>query len=209
MTATVNNKSVALTGTLKVGTSTADLTKTVGDTVVFAAVGAGGASGYTYKWAVYDEATNKWVVLRNFSTDNTYSCTLKSAGKKIFAVTVKDSNGATAATNRITVTVNEKTTASDMIAILMADGSTTSLSKKVGDTVILNTIAAGGSGSYTYQYRVYNVDTKTWFTLKDYSSSSAYVTSLASAGNKEFLVLVKDSAGNVVATNKIAVNVSK
>ena len=193
-----------LSGTLTVGGSTAALTKTVGSSITLNASASGGSGSYTYKFAVLNVDTNKWSVLRDFSSSSTYTYALNYTGAKAFSVTVKDSNGTTVATNRISVTVNEAIT--ELSASLNVNGSTAALTKSVGDNITLNTVASGGSGSYTYKYVLYNVDANTWVTLKDYSSSSSYTLKLSSTGNKQFVVSVKDSNGTVVTTNRISVS---
>ena len=97
----------------------------------------------------------------------------------------------------------------ELTGTLTVGGSTAALTKSVGDSITLSATAAGGSGSYTYKYVVYNVDTNAWVTLKDYSSSASYTVKLSSAGNKQFVVSVKDSNGTVVTTNRISVSVGE
>ena len=202
---TITKKTTALSGTLKVGTSTAAQTKTVGSSITLTAAGAGGSGSYTYKWAVYNAETKQWVVLRNFSTAATYTCTLNNAGERIFAVTVKDSAGTTAATNRINVTINKSAA---LAGTLKVGTSTAAQTKAVGSSITLTAAGSGGSGSYTYKWAVLNASTNKWSILKDFSSTSTYIYTLNYAGVKEFAVTVKDSTGATVATNRIKVTVT-
>lgn len=73
------------------------------------------------------------------------------------------------------------------------------------DNINLSALASGGTAPYTYKYVVRNVANNSWHTLKDYSSNSNYTVKLSSAGNKEFVVSVKDSKGNVVTSKRIQV----
>ena len=202
---TVEENQEPLAVTLTVGGATETLTKTVGSSIKLDAVAAGGSGSYTYKFSVLNVETGVWTALQNFSGNSSYTFALNYTGTKQFAVTVKDGNGDTVSTNRITVKVTKET--SELSASLTANGATGNVIAFVGDSVKLSVTASGGSGSYTYKYVVYNVDTNAWFVLKDYNSSSTYTTKLVSAGNKQFVVSVKDSSGNVVATKRVSISI--
>ena len=94
----------SLNAKMAVDGSTAAISQPVGSTVTLDVVADGGSGGYTYKFAVLNEETGKWSVLKDFSSESSYTTVLKYAGAKQFAVTVKDSNGNTGAGNRIKVT---------------------------------------------------------------------------------------------------------
>ena len=191
--------------TLKVGGSTATLTKNVGSTIKLDAVASGGSGSYTYKFAVLNVENGKWTSLQNYSSNSSYTFALNYAGTKQFAVTVKDSNGETVATNRITVKVTNPATA--LKGTLTVGGSAASLTKTVGSTVKLDATASGGSGSYTYKFAVLNVDSGKWTALQNFSSNASYTFALNYTGTKQFAVTVKDSNGETVATNRITVKV--
>ena len=195
----------ALSGTLKVGGSTAALTKSLGSSITLTAAGAGGSGSYTYKWAVYNASTNKWTILKDFSSAATYTYKLSYSGVKEFAVTVKDSTGKTVATNRIKVTV----TNAALSGTLKTGGSTAAVTKTLDSSITLTAAGAGGSGGYTYKWAVYNASTNKWTILKDFSSTATYTYKLSYTGVKEFAVTVKDSTGTTVATNRLKVTVVK
>ena len=58
-----------------------------------------------YKFAVLDVKTGSWTVIQYFGSETSCLYAVTSAGTKQFAVTVKDSNGNTVATNRVTVSM--------------------------------------------------------------------------------------------------------
>ena len=204
ITVKVTNSETELKGTLKVNDSTEALTKTVGSKITLNAQATGGSGSYTYKFAVLNVDTGKWSALKDYSSTASYTYSLDYTGTKQFAVTVKDSNGKTVATNRITVNVVKET--ESLSAKLTVNGATGNIVAFVGDSINLSVATSGGSGSYTYKYVVYNVDTKAWFVLKDYNSSSSYTTKLSIAGTKQFVVSVKDSTGKIVSTERVTVS---
>ncbi|MBQ3583515.1 MAG: hypothetical protein IJA27_02245, partial [Lachnospiraceae bacterium] len=193
-------KAAALSATLKVNGSASNQTLTVGDSVTLKATAAGGSGSYTYTYKAYNGS--KWVTLKSASTATSYTTTLSSAGSMRYVVVVKDSNGTSVDTNKITVTINS---AAPLAGSLTANGSTANQTLSVGNSVTLKATATGGSGSYTYTYKAYNGSK--WVTLKSASTSSSYTDTLSSVGYKRYVVVVKDSAGTTVDTNKITVTV--
>ena len=194
----------ALSATLKVNNSTSAITATVGSTIMLEPSAIGGNGNYTYKYVVHNLDTNVWYTLKDYSKSATYSTKISSAGNKEFVVSVKDGTGATVATNRIKVSANNETLKGD----LKINNMTTSIKTSVGSILKLEVNASGGGGNYTYKYVVHNLNTNTWYTLKDYNSISTYTTKISSAGNKEFVVSIKDGNGNIIVTNKIYVSAS-
>lgn len=196
-----------LTATLQSEDSTEAVTKQLGSKIKLDVTASGGSESYTYKFAVLNVDTGKWSVLRDFSESNTYTYALNYTGTKQFAVTVKDSDGNTVATNRLSVKVVSPQ--NKLSAALSINNSTQAITKELGSSIQLNVTASGGSGTYTYKYVVHNLETDSWYTLKDYNSSSSYNVKLSSIGKKEFVVSVKDSNGNVAATRRIGVTCVK
>ena len=96
-----------LKGNLKVNGSKNAIVATKGDKINLVATGYYGSEVYTYKFAVLNEETGKWSLLRDFSSNNTLEYSLNYTGKKQFAVTIMDTYGNTVATNRLSVTVTE------------------------------------------------------------------------------------------------------
>ena len=190
----VYQKNVAkkLSGTLKVNGSTSDKTVSVGSTVKLTVAGSGGSGSYTYTYKIYNNG--KWTTL---GTGATYSHKVSKAGSYRYVVVVKDSAGNTVDTNKITVTV-----AAALSGTLKVNGSTSDKTASVGDTIKLTATGSGGSGSYTYTHKVYN--NGTWTTL---GTGATYSHKVSKSGNYKYVVVVKDSTGNTVDTNKIVVTV--
>lgn len=198
----VKNATTPLTATLKSNGSTSAVTINKGGNIKLDVAAIGGSGTYTYKFAVLNVDNGKWSVLKDFSNTSSFTYKLDYPGKKQFAVTVKDNKGATVATNRIDVTVTNTTAPS---VTLKANGSTETITAKVNDSINLVATAVDGTAPYTYKFAVYNVDTNSWYILKDFSASATHTVKLSSIGKKEFVVTAKDSKGNTVSPKRIKV----
>ena len=195
-----------LSATLKVNNTSSTLNLTVGDTVTVKPTAIGGTGSYTYKYVIKNVSTGATVTLKNYSSTSSYTGAMTSEGTKQFIVYVKDGNGTVVQTNAVkVVTTNNE----ELSATLKVNKTASTVNLTVGDTVTLKPTVTGGSGSYTYKYVIKNVSTGATATLKNYSSSSSYTGTMNSAGTKQFIVYVKDSAGTVVATNAVTVVTTK
>lgn len=129
-----------------------------------------------------------------FSTSVTL--TVGKNEKDIIVIYAENANGSKTATYTYT---------KEQQASLTVTGSADATSVKVGDTVKLTASASGGSGSYQYKFIVQNVDTNAWSVLRDYDSGNTFSWYAGSAGNRNFYIDVKDSAGTVLRTKAISV----
>lgn len=90
---------------------------------------------------------------------------------------------------------------------LLMNHTTTSRNLKKGTKINIEAVANGGSGEYTYKFAVLNADTGKWSVLREFSEDSSLDYSLNYLGKKQFAVTIKDSYGNLVATNRLSINV--
>ena len=166
----------------------------VGDNVTITAQATGGKGDYTYNYLVCNTDTNAWFRLNTtFTASNAYTWKAISTGNRKFYVEVKDSTGKVVRSKAVAVSVTGATNA------LSVTGKVSAASVKVGDTVKITGTAAGGSGSYTYSYLVWNTTTNEWFRFnKVFTTSNTYSWKASSAGTRKFYVEVKDSTGKVV-----------
>lgn len=187
---------------LSVALSAQQTKVTVGDKLMLSADAAGGSGGYTYKYVVKNLTNGIKVTLKDYSSSETYAVPITSAGEKEFIVYVKDSAGNEAISNSVKLTAVKKAA---LQVSLKVNGSATETSATVSDSVLLQPTASGGSGSYTYKYVVKNLTNGMKVTLQKYTTDSSFPVALTSAGEKEFMVYVKDSAGNEVVSNSVKV----
>ena len=195
-----------LSASLKVNGSTQTVNLSVGDEVTVVPTATGGSGSYTYKYVIKNVATGQTVTLKNYSSTTSYTGTMNSVGTKQFIVYVKDSNGNIVQTNAVNVVTSED---SGLSASLKVNDSSSAINLTIGDVVNVVPTVTGGSGSYTYKYIIKNVATGQTATLKNYSSIATYTGTMSSVGTKQFIVYVKDSAGNIVQTNSVTVVTSE
>ncbi len=195
--------SSTLSAALTVNGNTGTVNLSKGESVKLVPKAVGGSGSYTYQYVMKNASTGSTLVLKNYSSAASYTGPLTSTGTKIFTVNVKDGTGKVVASNSVTVVVGGSQTS--LSASLKVNGATGTVNLSKGSNVTLVPTAAGGSGSYTYQYVMKNAATGSTLVLKNYSSATSYTGPLTTPGTKIFMVNVKDSAGKVVASNSVTV----
>lgn len=193
-----------LVGELKINDSVENSSACIGDVIEISINARGGSGQYTYRYMIYDFSTQKWSVIKGFSTTKKISYKFDSLSKKRFVVQVKDSLGKTVDSNKITVSVTE----SKLMGELQVKGLTSDTTIGAGKSVELNVKGIGGSGDYQYQYKVYVASLNKWITLKKYSTENTFVWTPSTIGKHRLVVQVKDKLGNVVDSNKITLNIN-
>ena len=155
----------------------------------------GGASGYKYKFIMYNPKTDKWTLLRDYSLSNTYILNTAGNGERKIYVDVKDALG-------------DVVRAATTITLIGQESLTVEASKNETDKqVTFTAVAAGGSSEYTYKFIVYNKTTGTWGVVQNYSDKNTCTWTKGSAGDRDFYVDVKDSDGNVVRSKAMNVKI--
>jgi|UniRef100_UPI0040255B9F surface protein len=162
--------------------------------VTFSANAAGGSSEYTYKFIVYNRTTGTWGVVQNYSDKNTCTWTKGSAGEREFYVDVKDSDGNVVRSKAVNLTIGGK-------GALSVKTTVSANMTKPGDKVTFTMQGTGGKAGYTYKMVVYNKTTKTWGLVQNFNANNKITWTAGSAGDREFYIDVKDSAGNVVRSS--------
>ena len=153
---------------------------------------SGGIAPYTYKFIVYNETTDSWYKLQDFSSCNTYSWNSSVEGNKTLFVDAKDSKG-NVKRAELKVTVKD----ADPLKVTSFTSSKGTKLKK-NTTTTLTAKAAGGVSPYTYKFIIYNASTDSWYRLQDFGTSNTYKWNTSVAGKKTLYVDVKDASGKVV-----------
>ena len=112
-------------------------------------------TGCTYKFLIYNPATNQWFKLQDFSSKNTCTWTAGSNGTRQFYVDVKDASGNVTRSKVVNVTIGGE-------GVLSVKTTVSANTTKVGDKITFTAEGAGGKAGYTYKMVVYNKTTKTW-----------------------------------------------
>lgn len=182
---------VTLTGSSETVNAGAKLTLTAQTTL---------GSGCTYKFIIFNPATNQWFKLQDFSSSNTFTWTAGSDGTRLFYVDVKDASGKVVRSAVNTVNVGNGMSVTATIS---------TNANKVGGKVTISGAATGGAGSYQYKFIVYNKTTKTWGLVQNFSTNNKITWTAGSAGDREFYIDVKDADGKVVRSSVMNVKTSK
>ena len=149
-------------------------------------------SGCTYKFIIFNPATNQWFKLQDFSSSNTFTWTAGSDGTRQFYVDVKDADGNVTRSKALNVTIGNGS--ANWLSVKATVSSNTS---KTGDKITFTAEGVGGKAGYTYKMVVYNKTTKIWGLVQNFSSNNTITWTAGTAGDREFYIDVKDADGNV------------
>ena len=149
-------------------------------------------AGCTYKFIIFNPATNQWFKLQDFSANNTITWTAGNDGTRVFYVDVKDAYGNVTRSEALNVTVGTGKT--DKLSVKTTVSANTT---KVGDKVTFTAEGIGGESGYTYKMVVYNRTTKTWGLVQNFNSNNTITWTAGTAGDRDFYIDVRDVAGNV------------
>ena len=186
---------VTLTGSSETVNAGAKLTLTAQTTL---------GSGCTYKFIIFNPATNQWFKLQDFSSSNTFTWTAGSDGTRLFYVDVKDADGNVTRSKALNVTIGNGS--ANWLSVKATVSSNTS---KTGDKITFTAEGVGGKAGYTYKMVVYNKTTKIWGLVQNFSSNNTITWTAGTAGDREFYIDVKDADGNVARSNVMNVTTTK
>ena len=158
-------------------------------------------TGCTYKFLIYNPATNQWFKLQDFSSKNTCTWTAGSNGTRQFYVDVKDASGNVTRSKVVNVTIGGE-------GVLSVKTTVSANTTKVGDKITFTAEGAGGKAGYTYKMVVYNKTTKTWGLVQNFNVNNKITWTAGSAGDREFYIDVKDADGKVVRSSVMNVKTS-
>ena len=147
-------------------------------------------SGCTYKFIIFNPATNQWFKLQDFGSSNTFTWTAGSDGTRLFYVDVKDADGNVTRSKVLNVTIGSGSTDRLTVNATVSDNTT-----NIGEKITFTAHGIGGKAGYTYKMVVYNKTTKTWGLVQNFSSNNAITWVAGTAGDREFYIDVKDADG--------------
>ena len=165
-------------------------TITLGESVTITGSATGGKKPYEYAVYYKKSTASGYTTLQNFSTNATVTFTPSASGSYTILVTASDYRNVTYS-KTFTVTVN---------APALVNTSTLSASTvTAGDSVILNSKASGGEGSYTYAANVSSNNGGSFTTLRSYSSDPVITFVPEKSGTYILRSYVKDSNGTITS----------
>ena len=153
----------------------------VGEAVTIKGAASGGSGTYTYEFYYKRSTANTWTKFGSAAAAN-----FKPSSAGIFDIRVyaKDSAGASVG-KEFTLIANS--------AGLLNNTTVSKTNFTVGEAVTIKGAAAGGSGTYTYEFYYKRSTASTW---TKFGSSATANFKPSSAGTFNIRVYVKDSAGN-------------
>ena len=181
---------VAKTFTLTVDTPAVQNTSTIsttsinaGDTITVKASATGGNGSYQYSAAYRDVNTSTWTTVQLLGGNSNINFTIPASGKYEVSVQAADSDGKKEY-KYFTVTVYDK---------LVNASEINAETAIVGDEIIINASATGGSGGYTYKFSYTRDGISYW---ADATGSGAICTFIPNyADTYHYKVVVTDSNG--------------
>ncbi|MDD6489576.1 MAG: hypothetical protein PUG48_07170, partial [Clostridia bacterium] len=132
-------------------------------------------------------SAKNWTKIKSYSTTATKTWKPDKTGKYYIRVNVNDGK-----------TTVSKTLTLNILSPLANKSTVSNTTVKKGTTIKLKAAATGGKSPYKYAFTYRNSNSKTWKTLKSYSSSSTYSVKMNKAGKYYFNIYVKDSNGKSV-----------
>jgi len=185
-----------LGSTLSVSVSPGSASVDFGNSTTFTATAAGGAGPYAYQWYSCQDSGCSSPSLLNNEINSTYSSsTSLTVGTYYYQVTVTDANSGTATSSAVALTVNSGFSVSI---------SPISASVAPGNTATFTASAAGGVGSYTYQwYSCQNSGCSSLLLLVG-ATNSTYSTSASLVPGTYYYVVKAIDGNSVTATSNAA-----
>ena len=181
---------VAVTNTLKNTSVVAGTSIALGESIVMSGSAEGGSGDYTYQYLCKKSDETKWTVVKDYSTEAEAKFEPAEAGTYQVCVKVKDSNGVQGDSKKFSVSVKNT---------LQNKSSVAAESIVLGNDIVMNGAAAGGSGDYTYIYYYRRQGTSNWSKKHDYSTNQTEVITPLAETVYEICIKVKDSKGTVAA----------
>ncbi len=169
-----------------------------GNEVVLTGAAKGGSGSYTYGYYYKRASGTAWKCISDYSKTTKVKFRPTTQETYYFSVKVKDSNGR----------IIRKDFKTKVVAALVNRSTISASSVMAGDSVTVSGDASGGTGKFTYKYAYRTSPNSAWMLAVDYSSNSTTVIfQMPGAGDYEFFVRAKDSAGNI-ATKYFNVSVA-
>lgn len=170
---------------------------TVGESFKITAAAEGGYGTYLYAISYKKSDANAWTKIQDYGTGTTATVTPEATGTYQVMVKVKDGNGSIA-DKIINVGVYKK---------LVNTSKVESAVVNLGDSIVMNGSASGGSGSFKYEYYYKQADASTWTKHKEFSTSATDSFKPKAVKDYKVRVIVKDTKTGKTASKDLTVTV--
>ena len=191
--------SVQVTNAPLTNTSTISATSiALGKSVTMTGSCTGGSGTKLYAGWYKLSSDSAYTTIRNYSTTNTFTVTPKKTGTYSFVIRVKDGAGSNVR-KEFSVKVTQSLTNTSTI-------SKTTIA--VGNYVIVNCSAKGGTGTKKYQVWYKRSSVTDWTMAQDYDTNTTVKIYPKHADKYTISIKVKDGSGKVV-TKRVSLTVNK
>ena len=160
---------------------------TKGQSLKIYARGAGGVGTRQYQYSMKKSGSTSWKIIEPFGSSSYILYKTTASGTYDICVKVKDERGVIVKKN-LTLTV---------APLLVNNCTVSSTSVNVGSSITINTAASGGSGGYTYAYKVKSTPGGVWGNATAFSSVSTMTVPMNTVGTYQICAMVQDSNGKV------------
>ena len=159
----------------------------VGGSIIVTAKASGGSGGYKYAVSYKKSTDSSWSEVSGYSTTNSVTVKIPSAGSYTIRVHVKDSKG-TIKNKDFNVTINAALANTSKV-------SATSITK--GKTVTVTCASTGGTGTKKYAVWYKLSSASSWTKVQDYSTTTTAKVTPSATGKYTVRVAVKDGEGTI------------
>lgn len=166
-----------------------------GKEVTITAEAAGGEAPYQYQFKA--KIDGQWITIQKKSASNTCNYAFETAGVYQISVNVTDSTGFVVKDQKTIIVDTDEELAADLVLPENA---------VAGEELVLTANASGGYAPYKYQFKA-KIDGQ-WVTIQKKSDSNTCAYTFEAAGKYPVNVIVYDSMGTVVKSQKTLLVVS-
>lgn len=160
---------------------------TKGQSIKIYARGTGGVGTRQYQYSIKKSTATSWKIIEPFGSSSYILYKTTASGTYDICVKIKDEREV----------VVKKYLTLKVAPLLVNNCTLSSDSVNVGSSITIKTAASGGSGGYTYAYKVKKTPGTVWGEATAFSDVSTMTVPMNTVGTYQICAMVQDSNGKV------------